>query len=243
MKHLKTIIGIAAFFAAISCVKSSNDGSGLVVFEVASNQEVADVTKSNVSDYTSLPTAGDFTIVIKDAENAQVWTGKISEWNPVTPLQMGTYTVEAEYGSIEDEGFDKPYFYGNKSFTVVGAESTAVSIPVSLGNTIVKIVCSDYFKNYYTDYTIKLTRDGADLVSFTKDETRAAFVDGYKFTVEGTLTSETKTQTFTTEFNNLNEATAYTLSFDVSNVGGSTITISFDDSVEVVELGNVELND
>ena len=243
MKHLKTIIGIAAFFAAISCVKSPNDGSGLVVFEVASNQEVADVTKSNVSDYTSLPTAGDFTIVIKDAENAQVWTGKISEWNPVTPLQMGTYTVEAEYGSIEDEGFDKPYFYGNKSFTVVGAESTAVSIPVSLGNTIVKIACSDYFKNYYTAYTIKLTRDGADLVSFTKDETRAAFVDGYKFTVEGTLTSETKTQTFTTEFNNLNEATAYTLSFDVSNVGGSTITISFDDSVEVVELGNVELND
>lgn len=243
MKHLKTIIGIVALFTAVACVKSPNDGRGQVVFEVASNQKVADVTKSNVSDYTSLPAAGDFTIVIKDAENAQVWTGKISEWNPVTPLQMGTYTVEAEYGSIEDEGFDKPYFYGNKSFTVVGAESTAVSIPVSLGNTIVKIACSDYFKNYYTDYTIKLTRDGADLVSFTKDETRAAFVDGYKFTVEGTLTSETKTQTFTTEFNNLNEATAYTLSFDVSNVGGSTITISFDDSVEVVELGNVELND
>ena len=240
MKHLKTLFGVLALVAAVSCAKQSAK-SGQVTFEVSSNQTVADVTKSNVSDYTDLPSAADFTISVSGDEFN--WSGKISEWNPVTPLQMGTYTVEAEYGSIEDEGFDKPYFYGNKSFTVLGDESTAVSIPVALGNTIVKIACSDYFKNYYTDYTIKLTRDGADLVSFTKDETRAAFVDGYKFTVEGTLTSETKTQTFTTEFNNLNEATAYTLSFDVSNVGGSTITISFDDSVEVVELGNVELND
>ena len=243
MKHLKTIIGIAALFIAFACVKSPNDGVGQVVFEVASNQSVADVTKSNVSDYTSLPSAGDFTISIKDAANALLWTGKISEWNPVTPLQMGTYTVDAEFGAIEAEGFDKPYFLGTKSFTVVGAESTAVSIPVALGNTIVKIACSDYFKNYFNDYTFKITRDGADVVSFAKDETRAAFVDGYKFTVEGTLSSETATQTFTKDFSNLDEATAYTLTFDVSNVGGSTITITFDDTVEEVALGNVELND
>ena len=81
------------------------------------------------------------------------------------------------------------------------------------------------------------------MVTFTKDETRAAFVDGYKFTVEGTLSSETATQTFTKDFSNLDEATAYTLTFDVSNVGGSTITITFDDTVEEVALGNVELND
>ena len=243
MKHLKTIIGIAALFTAFACVKSPNDGVGQVVFEVSSNQSVADVTKSNVSDYTSLPSAGDFTISIKDAANALLWTGKISEWNPVTPLQMGTYTVDAEFGAIEEEGFDNPYFLGTKSFTVVGAESTAVSIPVALGNTIVKIACSDYFKNYFNDYTFKITRDGADVVTFTKDETRAAFVDGYKFTVEGTLSSETATQTFTKDFSNLDEATAYTLTFDVSNVGGSTITITFDDTVEEVALGNVELND
>ena len=81
------------------------------------------------------------------------------------------------------------------------------------------------------------------MVTFTKDETRAAFVDGYKFTVEGPLSSETATQTFTKDFSNLDEATAYTLTFDVSNVGGSTITITFDDTVEEVALGNVELND
>ena len=45
MKHLKTIIGIAALCALFSCAKSQTDGCGQVVFEVAGNHEVADVTK------------------------------------------------------------------------------------------------------------------------------------------------------------------------------------------------------
>ena len=243
MKHLKTIIGIAALCALFSCAKSQTDGRGQVVFEVAGNHEVADVTKCNVSDYTTLPSAGDFTIDIKDASGASVWTGKIADWDPATVLLAGEYTVEAAYGSLETEGFDNPYFFGTQSFTIVGGQVTPVSISVALANTIIKISCSDYFKNYYKDYEFKLTRDGAEVVTFVMGETRAAFIDGYKIKVEGTLTSEVKTQAFSKEYTNLNEATAYTLAFDASSVGGSTITISFNDVVEEIELGNVELND
>jgi hypothetical protein len=243
MKHLKTIIGIAALCALFSCAKSQTDGCGQVVFEVAGNHEVADVTKSSVSDYTTLPSAAEFTIDIKDASGSLVWVGKISEWNPTTVLQAGKYTVEATYGALEAEGFDKPYFCGSQSFTIVAEQSTAVSVPVALANTIIRISCSDNFKNYYKNYEFKLTRDGTDVVTFAKDETRAAFIDGYKIKVEGTLTTEVKTQTFSKEYTNLNEATAYTLAFDASNVGGSTITITFNDVVEEVDLGNFELND
>ena len=38
-------------------------------------------------------------------------------------------------------------------------------------------------------------------------------------------------------------ATAYTFRFDVSNAGGTSITIEFNDTVETVELGDCELND
>ena len=41
----------------------------------------------------------------------------------------------------------------------------------------------------------------------------------------------------------LNEATAYTINFDVPAVGGSTITISFNNNVEEVDLGEFELNE
>lgn len=243
MKHLKTIFSVLAIIVAVSCTKSQTEGNGRVTFEVSSNHTVVDMTKSNVSDYTTLPSAGDFTITIFDGASAQVWTGKISEWNPTTPLLAGNYTVKATYGNLEEEGFDKPYFTGVQTFAVKGGESTSVSIPVALGNTIIKISCTEYFKKYYSDYTFKLTRDGAVIATFVKDETKGAFIDGYKIKVEGTLTGEMKTYTFEQEYTGLDEATAYTINFDAPSAGGSTITISFNDTVETIDLGDLELND
>lgn len=243
MKHLKTFFSVLALIAAFSCTKSQTEGNGRVAFEVSSNDIVADMTKSNVSEYTALPSAGDFTITILDESSAQFWAGKISEWDSSTPLPAGNYTVNASYGDIEDEGFDKPYFTGTQTFAVKGGETSSVSVPVALGNTIIRISCSDYFKKYYSDYTFKLTRGTAEIATFVKDETKAAFVDGYKIKVEGTLTGELKTYSFEKEYTGLDEATAYTINFDAPNVGGSTITISFNDTVETVELGDYELND
>lgn len=243
MKHLKTIFSVLALIAAFSCTKSQTEGNGRVAFAVSSNDVVADMTKSNVSDYTALPAAGDFTITILDESSSQFWSGKISEWDSSTPLPAGNYTVNASYGDIEDEGFDKPYFTGTQTFAVKGGETSSVSVPVALGNTIIKVSCSEYFKKYYSDYTFKLTRGAAEIATFVKDEAKGAFIDGYKIKVEGTLTGELKTYSFEKEYSGLDEATAYTLNFDAPNVGGSKITISFNDTVETVELGDYELND
>lgn len=240
MKHLKTLFGVLTLVAAVSCAKQSA-ASGQVTFEVSSNQAVADVTKSNVSDYTTLPSVADFTISVSGEEFN--WSGKISEWNPAIALLAGEYSVTASYGDLEDEGFDKPFFTGSQTFTIKGGEQTAVSVPVSLGNTIVRMTFTESFNNYYPDYTFKLTRDGVDLATFVKGETKAAFIDPYKFTLEGTLVGEMKTVNVKYDYTYLNEATAYTFNFDVTNVGGAAITIRFNDTVETIELGDFELND
>ncbi len=243
MKHLKTILSVFVLLLAVSCEKNKSEESGKVTFDLSGNWDITEVTKSNVSDYVTLPSAADFTITILDAASAQVWTGRISEWDETTELNAGDYTVTATFGTLTEEGFGKPFFTGTQAFTVTGGETVAVSVSVSLGNTIFKIASSQYFDNYYTDYTIKLTRDGSDIVTFSKGETRAAFIDGYKVTVEGTLVSETGTKTFSEEYTGLQTATAYTYSMDVTNVGGSTISITFNDAVETVELSDYELND
>ena len=141
------------------------------------------------------------------------------------------------------EGFDKPFFTGTADVTVKGGEQTSVSIPVSLGNAIVRMTFTEAFNNYYPDYTFKLSRDGQEIAVFEKGETGAAFVDPWKFKLEGTLIGEMKTSTFSKEYSNLLEATAYTFNFDVTNVGGGAITIKFNDTVETIELGDHELND
>lgn len=255
MKHLQALIGALILFVAASCTKNQVEGYGSVSFALDNNVEIVEQTRSNVSEYTTLPSVENFMITIKDASGAQHWSGLISEWvsSPIK-LPAGNYTVEAAYGSIEEEGFDKPYFYGTANFEVIAGETTAVSITVSLGNTIIKVNYSEYFKKYFTDYSFKLTRDNAEVVVFAKDETRGAFIDGYKIKVEGTMTGEQlienedgvfvpKTFSYSKEYSNLNEATAYTLAFDVNNVGGATLTVTFNDTVETVELGDIELND
>ena len=67
MKHLKTFIGALVLFAALSCTKNHAEVKGQVSFSVANDPSVEEVTKSNVSDFTALPAAGDFIITISDA--------------------------------------------------------------------------------------------------------------------------------------------------------------------------------
>ena len=102
---------------------------------------------------------------------------------------------------------------------------------------------TEAFNNYYSDYTFKLTRGETTIATFNKGETKAAFVDPWKFKLEGTLVGEMKTSTFSKDYSNLSEATAYTFNFELTNVGGAAITIKFNDTVETIELGDYELND
>lgn len=243
MKHLKTILGVMVLALAFSCTKNHTEGKGQVSFVLSSDLEIADQTKSNVSQFTTLPSTGEFTISITDASSAPVWSGKFADWDPATNLQAGNYMVTATYGSIEEEGFDKPYFTGSANFAVAGAQKTEVKITVSLGNTVVLVKCTDNFKNYYQDYSFKLSRNNSEIVTFDKDDARGAFVDGYKFTLSGTVTSPTKTQNFSKDYTSLHEATAYTFLFDASNVGGASITVTFNNNVETIELGDLELNE
>lgn len=244
MKISKILYASVALLAVVSCSKNSSSSEGLVNFAISSNETVTDVTKSHVSDYTTLPAASAFSISIKDEAQQVMFDGKITDWDPASGLlKEGTYSVTASCGDIETEGFDKPYFAGSVPFSIVGGEVTNVTIPVTLNNTVVKVNCTQNFRNYYKNYSFKITRNGADIVAFAKDDTRAAFVDGYKFTLEGVLESETKTYNFSKEYSNLDAATAYTFVFDVTNTGAASITISFNQNVETIDLGDYELND
>lgn len=245
MRILTKITGLLVLVAAVSCAKSQPASEGFVSFELSQDQNLADVTKSNVSEFTTLPNVNDFTITITDAAEAVIAQTKLSEWDSTTPLNAGDYKVTATYGDKSAEGFDLPYFEGEASFTVKGDETVAVDITVALANAIVKVDCSDIFKNYYPEYSFQLMRMTSKLADFAKGETRGAFIDPYRFHLEGTVTTETgAVKSFSTEeYRSQNVATVYTIFLDVDNVGGGSITVTFNDTVQVVELGDIELNE
>lgn len=247
MRLKSSLLSAIAILAAVACTKE-NKGvageTGCISFAVANDGAVVEQTKANVSDFTTLPSAASFTIKVVNSEGAAVYNGTVADWDVTTQLPVGNYSVEAVYGASDIEGFDKPFFTGSQNFAVTGGQTTAVSIPVALGNTIVRVTCSEMFRNYFPEYSFKLTRNNADIVAFAQGETRAAFVDGYNFTLEGSFTNAVaKTTTFKKEYTNMDEKTCYTFAFDASNVGGVKVTISFNDTVEEIDLGETELND
>ena len=187
MKLIKASILLLALGAAAGCKKTEAPAAdtGSITFAVAAQQEVADVTRSQISDITALPAAADFTLTITDSKKQTVWSGSMGGMTEPYSLATGDYTVSAEYGSTTDEGFDKPCFTGSLAFTINGGDSKEITIPVSLANAIVKVSCTDMFNNYFTDYSFKITTASGAEIPFAKGESRGAFIDAFKFTIEG----------------------------------------------------------
>lgn len=233
---------IAALFSAVGCSKVVDPATGCVTFKLMNETEVIDITKSSVADFTSLPTAESFSIKVTDSQGNETAVEDISS---SISLVAGNYRAGASFGSVSEEGFDKPCFSGYSDFTVNGGATVPVTINVKLANCIVRIATTEAFRNYFTDYDFTVTTGAGTAIAFPKSETRAAFVDAYLIKVKGTLTNQAgKTQTFNeVEYKNLAAASCYTVTFDVSNVGSTAISITFNDSVEDVALLDVELND
>ncbi len=247
MKINRLLLGtLALAMLSAACSKhQAEETDGNVSFSVSADSHVDVVTRSDVSDYATLPQAGNFTIVLTNAGGDEVYRGLLEDYSSSTTLKAGNYSVKADFGSASEEGFNKPYFTGEKTFSVKGGETSTVAIPVALANSIIKVECTDRFKSYYTDYSFTVKTGGGTEIAFPKGETRAAFVDAYTISVSGSLTNQGgKTQVFKAkEYKSLSPKTCYTLKFDASNVAEGTITISFDDTVEDAVLTEVDLND
>lgn len=235
MKKTGIFIVALAVLAAVSCQKAEQ--TGRLVFSLQEG-EVADVvTKGNVSDYATLPSTSAFSLTVKDSKLATVYTGTVGGWDPEKKLSSGNYTCDVWYGSDAEEGPAKPYFAGSAAFTITGA-TTEVTVPVTLGNAIVKITTTDQFNKYYPQRSFTVTTPDNSF----KYDGKAIFVS-YQFSVGGSVTNQAgKTFTLETKTWKGNAATCYNVKYDVNNVGGVTVTISFNDTVETVQLGEVDLN-
>jgi len=236
-----SVIFCAGMLFLTSCSRDLSSGS--VELNIAPG-EVQVQTRSKISDYTSLPSGSDFDAEIINSIGQSVWKGKLSEWSESTPLAAGDYSVSVKYGKIENEGPDLPCMEGGTDFTVIGAKTTKVDIPATLSNCIVLISYTEAFLNYFPSYEITLTSAAGNTFIFTESQTqKAIFIDAYKFTLDGKLTTQAAQQMSlgTKTFENLESAVCYKLVLDASTVGGVKINISFNDEVQTVDLGKIEI--
>lgn len=229
--------------------------SGYLSFSMAQTEYVDNITtratqisikEAAGSDYTA-PADGDFSITVTNDDDFS-WSGKVSEWDATTALEVGNYTVTATYnnGAV---GFNAPVFKGSCSFAVTGGQTTIVSVPVTLQNAIVRLKYNDMFENYYSFEKFTVTSIGT-AIDFVPAESRGAFIEATSFTIEGTLTSQAQaadgtpvSRTFSKTYT-AKKTQCYTITFNASNVGGNSITIQFgDEPADTIDFGDIDINE
>lgn len=176
-------------------------------------------------------------IMSKTGTYLQTWN-HVSDYNPSeNPVTVGTYDVTLTYGALEDEGFDKPYYYGSATTTVKQDETSEVSVEATLHNTMVKMKYTDAFMKYFTNYSATIHSEGGKYITFEKDETRAAYVRPGNISIDLSVTKPNGLSgTFEVEgIDNAAARTLYNVTVDVNEgaVGDADILISFDDSTTV----------
>lgn len=123
-----------------------------------------------------IPQINDFKLALKSNDGTLVneWIS-LSSFNQNESYKIGSYFMEAFYGDVSDEGFEKPCFYGSEEFEITEASTTQVNITCTLANTMVSVGYTDAFKGFFTDYAVSVVSSTGTKISYAKSETRAAY--------------------------------------------------------------------
>lgn len=227
----------------------SNTGSGSVNLKVGVNSEI--VTASDASDGRSAdisaPSVEEFTVKMssKDGSYSHSWAS-VSEFPVDEQFKTGSYRMEAYYGNLEDEGFEKPYYYGYSDFVISEASVTDVKVTCSLANTMVSVDYTEAFMGYFSDYCTELHSDGGAYIVYGKDETRPAYLrpGNIAMTISLTLPSGTTTTFQPAVMENALARHHYHVTMDVNGgeMGTARLVIKFDDTLATEDV-SIDLSD
>lgn len=146
-------------------------------------------------------------------------------------LRVGNYTVVADMGNPEVEGFDQPYYSGSKDIHLEKGDNVDVELECKLANSILKINYTDNFKKYFFTYSSYVSTSKGNTVEYVQDETRGAYLASGEVTV---YVKAKKTGANEATLNvgkyTLNPQYEYVLTLDV-DVSKAVMTVTFSEDI------------
>lgn len=225
----------------VSCANEENQvdsGYGSINVKVSADYQVVPVTRSTTEiTETTNPDVSEFALKLVSADGSfsRAWDS-LADFDPAEKIPVGTYTMSAYYGNLEEEGFDKPYYLGQSDVAVRYRENTPVDILCTLANVKVTVEYSDAFKKYFADYATTIHAAEGDYIKFEKEETRAAYVKPGKITIQTYLKKQNGIEsTFEpAAIENAQPRQHYRIKLDIADnaAGEAQLSISFDETTE-----------
>lgn len=236
MKGIWEFILLLEILLLCGCVNDDKRSGayGGMSLHLFANSSVTDVTTRSSEE--ELPSIQDFSISVLQGDKVQASWDKLSDYDEDTTFPVGSYTLKAFYGDVENEGFETPYYEGITDFDIRGGETTPVETTCKLANTKISIEYTDDFKQYFKTYSSTVQAERGSEVSFSSEETRAAYIKPGRISIKLTFTKVNGgLSPTTTEVAVIEEALAqhhYHLKMDV-DAGKAMLSIVFDRVTEV----------
>ena len=214
-----------------------SEGEGGISLKLQTSVDVRDAVPLLRSGAPQLeaPDAADFSVSLENiaTEELKTWN-TLTDFNSQSSFPTGSYTLTAFYGSMEEEGFEKPFFSGSTEITVLEARQTDVELTASLANSMVSIEYTDAFKDYFLSYTPTVHSEGHSYIEFASDETRPAFIAPGEVSLTIDVTNPSgKSVTLQPASFPAEARHHYHITFDVNRgpQGDNQLQIVFDDSL------------
>lgn len=260
MGQLKNSIPIAGAIAAILSLTACSDDNpwgnqsdetGTISLTLDTDNDI-NVTKpmfrseesgqmETLGNLTTLPKPENFSIKLEktDGTYSKTWATLTDFKNDAAHgnFKTGTYTITAFYGDKGNQDFDSPYMEATSTFTLLAGQKEDLTLVAELKNSMVKVNYTDGFKAYMQDYYSSLRTEGrSDDIIFTKEETRAAFIEPIDAALTVHFTTRDKGYTgaiMVEEFAPLAK-TLHNVTLDVTenDNGNASLQVNFDDSLE-----------
>jgi hypothetical protein len=175
------------------------------------------------------------------ASSGQTYSFGVNEFPTNQDFEVGDYTLEASYGQPTDEGFDKPYYYGSNTLTVLADKVTPVEVTASLANAMVTVNYTDAVMQYFSQCNASVATSSGASFSYGADETRAVYVRPGTVNINVDVTKQNGVSAKLNPYSFTAEAQHhYIVTFDVNNgeVGAPQLVVTFNEALseEQVEL-------
>lgn len=248
-------LGLASSMVSCDDYRPTSDMDGKLLVSVDLDKDVVasasnkQATPSSRAEAQSV-SASDLSLRLtsESGSYAREWATAAEFTDPVT-VPVGKYTLEAYYGAIDTEGFEKPYYYGSSTLTVEENRTTPASVTASLANSMVRVEMSDMFRDYFASYSLTLRSELGNEIAYPDGETRSVYLKPGQVTASITITKQNGTtatlepKSFTAEARH-----SYLLKFDINSgeAGDGFLVLTYDDMTAmedvVIDLSDAILN-